>query len=98
LFLQLKVGKIGANSYVPAGLTKAQYESVRAKDQAQKNSNYARNVKKAGVFEDYTEFYIKRGTDTNQSWKKSATLGHRMTKLKYDVDSENQKKYDGKSK
>jgi hypothetical protein len=41
-------------------------------------------VKKAGVFEDYTEFYIKRGTDTKADWKKDVTLGHRMAKTKYD--------------
>jgi hypothetical protein len=43
-------------------------------------------VKKAGIFEDYTEFYIKRGTDTKQGWKKDVTLGHRMAKTKYDWD------------
>jgi hypothetical protein len=41
-------------------------------------------VKKAGIFEDYTEFYIKRGTDTKQDWKKDVNLGHRMAKTKYD--------------
>jgi len=41
-------------------------------------------VKKAGVFEDYTEWYKKRGTDTSQAWAKTATNGHRMAKTKYD--------------
>jgi hypothetical protein len=59
---------------------------MRDGETAKKKSNYDRNVKKAGVFEDYTEFYIKRGTDNDQSWKKSATLGHRMAKTKYDYD------------
>jgi hypothetical protein len=95
----LKVGAIGAKSYVPDGLSAAQYSKVRAQEATKKANNYQRNVKKAGVFEDYTEFYVKRGTDTKQDWYKSATLGHRMTKLKYEADtSSNGKKYDGASK
>merc|ERR1719343_1356647 len=80
----LTTGKLTGNSYVPAGLTKEEYEKVRAGDAKKKADNYARNVKKAGVFEDYTEFYVKRGTDTNEAWAKSATKGHRMAKTKYD--------------
>jgi len=33
---------------------------------------------------DYTDWYLKRGTDTNAAWAKSATNGHRMAKTKYD--------------
>ena len=51
---------------------------------AKKEANYKRNVAKAGVFEDYTEFYTKRGTDTKQAWAKDVNLGHRMAKTKYD--------------
>jgi membrane protein involved in colicin uptake len=91
----LEVGRIGSGSYVPNGLTAAQYQKVRDQEASKKKSNYDRNVKKAGVFEDYTEFYVKRGTDTSQNWKKSVTLGHRMAKTKYDMESENGKKYDG---
>jgi membrane protein involved in colicin uptake len=91
----LKQGKIGAGSYVPNGLTAAQYQKVRDQEASKKKSNYERNVKKAGVYEDYTEFYVKRGTDTSQKWYKSVTRGHRMAKLKYDIESENTKKYDG---
>lgn len=80
-----KVKQIKKNvGYVPAGLTAAQYNSVRNKDQAKKDANYARNVAKAGVFEDYTDFYKRRGTDVNGSWLKSVTNGHRMVKTKYD--------------
>ena len=39
---------------------------------------------KAGKFLDYTDFYTKRGTDLNQNWKKSVTLGHAMAKTKFD--------------
>jgi hypothetical protein len=88
-------GKIGAGSYVPNGLTAAQYQKIRDQEVSKKKNNYERNVKKAGIFEDYTEFYVKRGTDTSQNWKKSVTLGHRMAKTKYDMESENGKKYDG---
>merc|ERR1712119_220973 len=71
----LKTGKITeGKSYVPAGLTAEQYAKVRAGD----------SKKKAGIFEDYTEFYKKRGTDISEAWSKSVTKGHRMAKTKYD--------------
>mmetsp|Transcript_3113 Transcript_3113/g.4532 ORF Transcript_3113/g.4532 Transcript_3113/m.4532 type:complete len:161 (-) Transcript_3113:106-588(-) len=80
----LSVGKIGSGSYVPSGLTAAQYEKVRAEEQSKKQANYAKNVAKAGKFLDYTKFYTDRGTDLKADWKKSVTLGHRMAKTKYD--------------
>lgn len=81
----LKVGAITEKSYVPAGLTAKQYSGIRNKEQAKKDANYKRNVAKAGVFEDYTEFYTKRGTDLSQDWAKNKnTLGHRFAKTKYD--------------
>ena len=93
---QIKTAKIGSNSYVPAGLTAAEYQKIRDRDEKKKNDNYQRNVKKAGVFQDYTQFYLKRGTDTSQAWKKSPTLGHTMAKTKYDFDTaKSGKKYDG---
>merc|ERR1712039_531980 len=58
---------------------------IRNKQQKKREENYQRNVAKAGIFEDYTEFYLKRGTDVNQNWAKNKnTLGHRMAKTKYD--------------
>ena len=80
----LSTGKLSSNSYVPAGLSKAEYEKIRSADQAKKDANYAKNVAKAGKFTDYTAWYRKRGTDTNDSWIKSATRGHEMAKTKYD--------------
>lgn len=80
----LKVGTIGKNSYVPDGLSAAEYNKVRGKDQKKKDAFYSKNVAKAGKFKDYTEFYIKRGTDVNDKWAKSASLGHDMAKTKYD--------------
>ncbi|GMI33783.1 hypothetical protein TrRE_jg11863, partial [Triparma retinervis] len=92
---QLKVGKITAGkSYVPAGLTASQYAAARAKDQSKKDKGYAKNVAKAGKFEDYTEFYTKRGTDLNGNWLKSATRGHRMVKTKYDYSGTDQPNYE----
>merc|ERR1712032_179990 len=83
----LSLGEIQeGKSYVPSGLTASQYSNIR-KDQVKRRAeNYQRNVAKAGVFEDYTEFYLKRGTDTSQDWKtkNKNTLGHRMAKTKYD--------------
>ncbi|CAJ1928185.1 unnamed protein product [Cylindrotheca closterium] len=81
---KLAVGKIGSGSYVPAGLTADEYNKIRNKEAAKKKANYERNVKKAGIFTDYTDWYIKRGTDQSQKWKKDVTLGHEMAKTKYD--------------
>jgi len=91
-FMQLTLGKIGANSYVPAGLTKEQYEKLRKEEVAKKEANYKRNVAKAGKFQDYTEFYKKRGTDIKESWIKSVTRGHTMAKTKYDWSGEKKDK------
>ena len=49
------VAKLNDNSYVPFGLTKAQYEKIRSDEVAKKAANYDRNVKKAFKFQDYTE-------------------------------------------
>lgn len=92
----VKVGNLTSKSYVPTGLTLAQYEKLRADQQKKKDENYQRNVKKAGVFIDYTDWYTKRGTDLNAAWKKSVTLGHNMAKTKYDWSgTEEAKVYDG---
>merc|ERR1712228_710552 len=81
----LSVGKITeGKSYIPSGLSASQYEKIRAEQDAKKKANYQRNVAKAGKFQDYTEFYKKRGTDTSQGWIKSVTRGHEMVKTKYD--------------
>jgi len=80
----LQQGKITDKSYVPAGLTAKQYAAIRDGESKKKAANYQRNVKKAGVFTDYTDFYIKRGTDTSEAWAKSVTKGHDMAKTKYD--------------
>ena len=74
-------------------MTAAQYAAQRSKDQSAKDKNYQKNVAKAGKFEDYTEFYKKRGTDLNGSWLKSVTRGHRMVKTKYDYSGEDQPNY-----
>merc|ERR1712050_723037 len=81
---KLKTGKLSKNSYVPAGLTKAQYEKIRADADKKKAANYQRNVKKAGVFENYTEFYLKRGTSMDFKWADGITNGHKMVKTKFD--------------
>ena len=74
----VKVGSLGANSYVPAGLTKEQYAKVRAEEAKKKADNYSRNVAKAGVYEDFTAWYAQRGTELGQSWKKKVTLGRKF--------------------
>ena len=88
---QLKQGKITGSSYIPNGLTASQYEAIRKKEADKKAANYQRNVAKAGIFTDYTEWYKKRGTDTTQGWAKSATRGHEMAKTKYDWSGDGDK-------
>ena len=73
----IKVGTLGSNSYVPAGLSKAEYEKIRAAEAKKKADNYQRNVAKAGVFTDFTEWYAQRGTELGQGWKKKVTLGRK---------------------
>ena len=85
----LKKGTIGSNSYVPAGMTAAEYNKIRDGDKKKSDSFYAKNVAKAGKFTDYTAFYTKRGTDTSQAWSKSVTKGHDMAKTKYDWSGKN---------
>jgi hypothetical protein len=80
----LKVGELKDNSYIPAGLTKAQYAAIRQKEQQKKEQNYQRNVAKAFKFTDFTEWYKKRGTSLDFAWKKDINLGHDMAKTKYD--------------
>ena len=80
----IKVGKLGDNSYVPSGLTKAQYEKIRADAQAKKEKNYKDRQDKAFQFTDFPEWYAKRGTELGQGWKKDVNLGHTMAKTKFD--------------
>mmetsp|Transcript_29290 Transcript_29290/g.52969 ORF Transcript_29290/g.52969 Transcript_29290/m.52969 type:complete len:165 (+) Transcript_29290:55-549(+) len=92
----LKLGSIGSNSYIPDGLSQAEYDKIRQNDLKKREENYKRNVAKAGKFEDFTEWYQKRGTDLNQGWIKDITRGHRMVKTKYDFSgSKDNKKVDG---
>ena len=81
--------KVGQGGYVPDGLSLDQYNKVRSKEQKAKDANYAKNVAKAGKFQDYTAFYTKRGTDTGEAWSKSVTKGHDMAKTKYDWSGKN---------
>lgn len=77
----------------------AEYKKVRKQEQKKKETNYQKNAKKAGIFEDYTAFYTKRGTDTKQGWYTDANHGHRMAKTKYSFDTQKDgKKYDGGQK
>ena len=93
--LQLKQGKLTDSSYVPAGLTKAEYEKIREADLKKKEENYKKNVAKAGKFIGFNEWYQKRGTDLSGSWLKSPTRGHNMVKTKYDFSgSKDVKKLD----
>jgi hypothetical protein len=81
-------GSLSSRSYVPSGLSKAEYEKVRADAGKKKDANYQKNVKKAGIFQDYTDFYMKRGSEENGSWMKLPNRGHDMAKTKFDWSGE----------
>ena len=73
-------------------MTAAEYNKIRADADAKKEANYQRNVKKAGIFEDFTDFYLKRGTAEGGNWLKSAGKGHVFVKTKYDWAGDSDKK------
>ena len=81
---QIKQGSITSSSYVPAGLTAEEYKKVRDADAAKAAAKYDFNVKKAGKFLGFDEFYQKRGTDPTGSWLKAPGRGHTFAKTKYD--------------
>lgn len=80
----MKTGTLTNKSYIPSGLTKTEYEKIRKADKLKKEKNYEMNVAKAFKFTDFTEWYTKRGTELNQKWVETVTLGHSMAKTKYD--------------
>lgn len=84
----VKVGELTNRSYVPQGLTKAQYEAIRKAEVEKKNANYQKNVAKAGKFLDYTDFYLARGTEEGGAWYNAPNRGHRMAKTKFDWSGE----------
>jgi len=45
-------------------------------------------VAKGGKFQDYTDFFIKRGTGKNDDWMNSVTNSHTMAKTKYNWGAE----------
>ena len=65
-------------------MSAAEYQKIREEEKKKKDSIYQKNVAKAGKFQDFTKFYIQRGTDTDDKWAKSVTRGHTMAKTKYD--------------
>merc|ERR1712238_256439 len=69
---KLGIGDIKAGkSYVPDGLTAAQYQELRKKQETSKKDNYQRNMSKRNTHGKYYEFYKERGTDLNANWAKS---------------------------
>ena len=78
-------------------MSAAEYEKVRAADQKKKDAAYQKNIAKAGKFQDFTKFYIARGTDTDDKWVKTAGRGHTFAKTKYDYSGKKDeaKMYDG---
>jgi hypothetical protein len=71
-------------------LTAAQYAKIREADVKKTESNYQKNVAKAGKFLDFTKFYLSRGTDEGGKWLKAPARGHSMVKTKYDFSGAKQ--------
>jgi hypothetical protein len=65
-------------------LSPAQYKKIRDAEQKKKDDNYKRNVSKAFKFQDFDQFYLKRGTAEGGKWLKEAGRGHTFAKTKYD--------------
>jgi len=80
----IKLGELTTKSYVPAGMTKAEYEKIRKSEKAAKEKKYKEKASNAFKYTDFTKWYSQRGTELSQAWKKSVTLGHNMAKTKYD--------------
>ncbi len=64
-------GSVGSNEYVPAGLTRAQWAEIKAKDAAKKANKKAKPSKVESLDEWQKEF---------ETGKK----GHRFAKMKFD--------------
>jgi hypothetical protein len=69
-------------------LTADEYRKIRAADAKKAEEKYEYNVKKAGKFLGFDQFYLNRGTEEGGSWLKSAGRGHRFAKTKYDYSGE----------
>jgi hypothetical protein len=70
-------------------LSADQYKKVRAEDAAKRDNNYKRNVSKAFKFQDFDQFYLKRGTSEGGAWLKQDGRGHTFAKTKYDYSGKN---------
>jgi len=93
---KLGIGDIKAGkSYVPDGLTAAQYQELRKKQETSKKDNYQRNMSKRNTHGKYYEFYKERGTDLNANWAKSVGAGHTFAKTKYDWQGVEGKSFTG---
>jgi len=94
---KLGIGDIKAGkSYVPDGLTAAQYQELRKKQETSKKDNYQRNMSKRNTHGRYYEFYKDRGTDLNADWAKNKnTLGHTFAKTKYDWQGKEGRSFTG---
>lgn len=84
----MAVGKLSKNSYVPAGMSKADYDKIRTNEKQAKTNRYNKYAAKKDEYGDFQDFYVARGTDKNAAWK-SVTNNHAMCKTKYDWQGDN---------
>jgi len=79
----IRQGKLAKNSYVPAGMSKAEYEKIRTTESRKKTDRYNKYAAVGEEYGDFQDFYAQRGTDSNAQWR-GTTNGHTMCKTKYD--------------
>lgn len=75
-------GTANKGTYIPAGLTKAQYDKILA-DEAAKKDKKAKKFPKGKQVETLTEWMLAEEKKGN-SGADLLTKGHRMVKAKYD--------------
>ena len=65
-------------SYVPDGLTPAQYKAIKAKEEAEAKKNKQKGQKMKGSVEDLTDFQLRR----DKKFPNKPGAGHVYVKLK----------------
>ena len=71
------MGKLTNNSYVPSGMSKAEYDKIRTKEKQSKEQKHNKYAGKKDEYGEFQDFYAQHGTDKNAAWRT-------MCKTKYD--------------
>jgi len=85
---KLQAAALGRNSYVPEGLSKADYMKVRNNDDQKKKKQYSKVMSKVGSSTSFYSWYKSRGTDKGDKWLDADGRGHAFAKTKYNWGAE----------